>query len=299
MSQPGSWENGGDHVPARPKELTPDRSARHLFGSEMRRMRLAADMSLSSLAEVVMYSKSSLARFETAEVMIPPDLPAKLDAAFATDGIFEKLFKLARREIHPDQYRRRMDLESQAIDIREFAGVLVPGLLQTEDYARALTRADSTNPSEEQVEELVTARMARQALLLGAPKPTLHVVLSEAALRLRVGSATIMREQLQALVPLVDTRTTTVQALPCTAGEHGLLGGSAALWQLADGSSFAYEETIGSGTLLEETATVRARQRAYDRARSYALSPADTAEFMRTLMEEPPHEYRNHRPPVG
>ncbi len=108
-------------------------------------MRDGANMSLERLGVIVRYSKSALSRVETAEQMIPPDLPDKLDAAFATGGIFGTLYILACKEVHPDKYRRRMELERRARTIDEYAGQIVPGLVQTEDYARALFRV--SNPT--------------------------------------------------------------------------------------------------------------------------------------------------------
>lgn len=98
----------------RPQALTPYLSARHYFGAEQRRHREVAGLSLVQLAGIVNSSKSTLARIETAELMPPPDLPDRLDAAFGSDRHFHGLYQLAKREAHPDQYRRFMDSEAQA-----------------------------------------------------------------------------------------------------------------------------------------------------------------------------------------
>ncbi|MET9485149.1 helix-turn-helix transcriptional regulator [Streptomyces sp. NPDC006638] len=273
----------------RPRELTPDRSARHLFGSEMRRHRELGGMSLESLAGVLRYAKSSLARYETADAMIPPDLPARLDAAFGTDGLFEKLYGLAKYEIHPDKYRRRMELEARARVIDQYAGQLVPGLVQTEGYARALFRVTNPRATSEAIEEKVAARMGRQALLTATPGPDLSMILDEAVVRRSVGGPAVMRNQLARLCDLVDTPTTTVQLLPFCHGEHALLGGGTlTLMTLDDKSSVVYEEGLTSGTLVEEPETVRTRRRDYDLMRAYALSPRDTAAHIRSAMEALP-----------
>src|SRR5262245_28570716 len=105
---------------ARPRELKPGRSARDFYGSEIRRLRTEAGLSLAHMAEVVNYSKTHLGNIETADRMVPPDLPAKLDAAFGTDGHFGRLYPLARREAHPDKYRRFMEVEAQATTMRKY-----------------------------------------------------------------------------------------------------------------------------------------------------------------------------------
>ncbi|WHM37027.1 helix-turn-helix transcriptional regulator [Streptomyces sp. BPTC-684] len=273
---------------ARARELTPDRSAHHLFGSEQRRHREAAGMSLERLAGIVKYSKSALARFETAESMIPPDLPAKLDAAFGTDRLFENLYSLARKEIHPDQFRRRMELEARAQLIQEYTCQIVPGLLQTEEYARAQFVEHNPKASSEAINELVTARMGRQALLDGEPAPDYSVILDEAVLHRGFGGPTVMRVQLARLARSALTPSSTLQVLPFTHGGHALVGGSLTLMTLEGGTQVAYEESITTGTLLEESEVVTERRRAYDRLTAHVLPPRDSAEFVRSVMEALP-----------
>nr|WSZ97695.1 helix-turn-helix domain-containing protein [Streptomyces sp. NBC_00857] len=274
---------------ARPaRELTPYLSARHLFGAKMRGFREKAGLTLDGLAGVVLVSKSHLSRIEAAEYMPPRELPAQLDVAFGTDGIFEELYGLACNEIHPDQYRRRMELELRARVIDEYAGQIVTGLLQTEEYARALFRVSNPRATPDEIEKLVVARMSRQALLTASPAPDLSVILDEAVIRRSIGGPVVMRNQLARLCEFVDTPTTTIQLLPFAHGEHALLGGTLTLMTLNDKSCVAYEESIDTGTLLEDPARVRTRRRAYDRMKAYALSPRDTAAFIRSTMEALP-----------
>ncbi|MBW1596351.1 helix-turn-helix transcriptional regulator [Streptomyces sp. JJ38] len=273
-------------MPARPRELTPDRSARHLFGAKMRALRERAGMSLEALSEVVNISRSHLSRIETAESMPPPDLPARLDVAFGTDGIFEELYRLASKEIHPDQFQRRMEIEARARLIAEYAGQIVPGLVQTKDYARAQFVESNPKAAPDEIEELFTARMSRQALLLADPPPDLSLILDEAVLRRAYGGSAVMHEQLAKLEALTLTPNSVVQVLPFAHGGHALLGGTLTLMTLDGGAQVAYEEAITTGTLIEDVGTVTERQRAYDLLRACALSPKDSAAFIRAVMEE-------------
>ncbi|WP_035798053.1 helix-turn-helix domain-containing protein [Kitasatospora mediocidica] len=274
---------------ARPAgKLTPDRSARHMFGAKVRLFREREDMTLEQLAGIVKYSRSHIARIEVAETIPPPDLPACLDAMFGTDGIFSTLYELAKHEIHPDQYRRRMELEARARVIDEYAGQLVPGLVQTEDYARALFRVSNPEASPAQIEEMVTARLMRQALLRADPPPYLSMILDEAVIRRPVGGPIVMRAQLASLAALVDTPTTLLQILPFEHGGHALMGGALTLTTLADRSCIAYEEGIDSGTLFEEPERASKRRREYDRLRAYALTPSRSADLIHDVMEALP-----------
>jgi transcriptional regulator with XRE-family HTH domain len=267
------------------RSLTPDRSARHFYGNEMRRHREAAQLSLVQLAKVVNSSKSTLARVETAELMPPPDLSEKLDAAFGTDGLFGRLHELAKREAHPDQYRRFMDFEARATAIENYVAHVVPGPLQTEAYARDLFRCQP-ELSEEQIEERVTARMARQERLKSESPPYRWAILDEAVLRRQIGSRECMYEQLASLLEQVDTPNSKVQVMPFGAGAHPLLGGSLTLLTLPGGSAVAYEEGIEAGHLYEDPEAVLKRQRHYDVLRANALSLAESAALIQSVMEE-------------
>jgi transcriptional regulator with XRE-family HTH domain len=277
---------GEKPVPARPRTLTPDRSARHLFAARMRAHRERAGMSLEALAKVVNISRSHLARIETAEAMPPPDLPPRLDAAFDTDGIFVELYKLASSELHPDQFQRLMELEERAQTIGQYTGQMVPGILQTKEYARALFESGDPLASPERIEELVVARLSRQALLNSLLLTAYSAVLDEAALRRSFGGPEVMRAQLARLADLTLTRTTMLQVVPFSIGGHGVTGGSLMLMTLKDGRRVAYEESITTGTLIEDLDSVVERQRRYDLVRACALSPADSAAFIRSVMEE-------------
>lgn len=283
---------GGCTVGAQPKELTPDRSARHMFGAKMREHRgRNGDMSLDGLSVIVNVSKTHLSRIERADAMIPPDLPSKLDMAFGTDTIFTDLYSLARKEIHPDKFRRRMDLEARAVVIKEYSPQVVPGLLQTREYAQAQFTTFDPKASPDRIEELVTGRTTRQDTLLGDPRPDYAAILDEAVLRRTYGGPSVMRHQLGRLLELCLTPSTYIQVLPFSHGGHALVGGSLSLWTLDDGSVVAYEEAITTGTLLEENTEVHARMRAYDLLSASALSPAKSAGFIRSVMEALPDEH--------
>ncbi|MFJ1596016.1 DUF5753 domain-containing protein [Streptomyces sp. NPDC088261] len=122
-----------------------------------------------------------------------------------------KLYAMARNEVHPDKYRRRMELEARARTIDEYAGHLVPGLVQTEDYARAVFRLGDPELTPEEVEERVAARMGRQTLLGAVPAPYLSVILDEAVLRRTIGAPVVIRAQLEALLRLADSPRGIVQ----------------------------------------------------------------------------------------
>ncbi|WP_103503784.1 MULTISPECIES: helix-turn-helix transcriptional regulator [unclassified Streptomyces] len=271
---------------ARPKQLTPDKSARHMFGAKLRHYREAAGLSLEALAQQVASSRSQLSRIESAEQMVPPELPALLDELFGTPGTFKDLYALARREIHPDQFRRQMDLEARAHLIEQYAGQAVPGFVQIEGYARAQFELSNPKAPTSTIDDLVAARMSRQTLLRDSSGPDYSLILDEAAISRSFGGSAVMREQLSRLADLTSTPRTVVQLLPFSHGGHALVNGVLKLMTLGDGVKVVYEEGISTGTLLEDEASVIERQRAYDLLRACALSPQETREFILSVMEE-------------
>ncbi|NGO43098.1 helix-turn-helix domain-containing protein [Streptomyces ureilyticus] len=269
----------------KPQTLTPYLSARHYFGAEQRRHREGASLSLVQLAGIVNSSKSTLARVETAELMPPPDLPDRLDVAFGTDRHFHGLYELAKREAHPDQYRRFMDFEAQAEVIENYEPQVIPGLLQTREYADAQLSLQEELPREK-VEELVNARMARKDRLRSAQAPLRWAIIDEAVLRRPFGSRECMYKQLASLLRQVDTPDSKVQVMPFSAGAHYLMGGALTLLTLPNSSTVAYEEGIEVGHLYEDRDLVKKWRRRYEVLRANALPQAASAELIRQAMED-------------
>ncbi|KAA6222343.1 XRE family transcriptional regulator [Streptomyces albofaciens JCM 4342] len=265
------------------RALTPYVSARHYFGSEQRRHREAAKLSLVQLAAVVNSSKSTLARIEAAELLAPYDLPPRLDAAFGTGEHFYGLYQLAKREAHPDQYRRFMDLEAQAETIENYEPQVVPGQFQTEAYARVLLRCQE-DLSTEQVEERVAARMSRQERR--RPVPCRWAIIDESVLRRQVGDKSCMYEQLASLLEQGNTPDSKVQVMPFSAGPHSLMSGALTLLALPNGSTAAYEEGIEAGHLYEDPDAVKKWRRQYEVLRANSLSLTESAELIRKAMED-------------
>jgi transcriptional regulator with XRE-family HTH domain len=274
----------------KPHGLTPYRSVRHLYGSEVRRYRENAQMSLVRLAEVVTYSKSQLARVEAAQAMPQRRLSEALDAAFGTDGHFMRLYEVAKYDAHPDKYRHFMQAEAQAVSVAEYAAYAVPGLLQTERYAEALYRVCRPELSEDEIREKVAARLSRQERLWGPNPPYVWAIFEETVLRRPLGGTAVMREQLEALISLTEVRHFTIQVMPNANGGHPLLlSGPVTLLTLPDHSTLSYFEGSNAGQLVEDPEAVAKHQRAYDLLRACALSPADSAAWLKSVLEEPPY----------
>ncbi|MFD4258778.1 Scr1 family TA system antitoxin-like transcriptional regulator [Streptomyces sp. NPDC058534] len=258
----------------RNQDLDPFTSPRTFFGSELRRAREAAGLSQDQLGERVFCSGTYIGQFESATRRPQPDLSKLLDDVLDTGEHFQRLCELARKSKHADYFADAAELETRAKTISEYAPMLVPGLLQTEGYARALTSAAQRFESREVVEALVQARLERQAILADPLAPLLWIVLHEAVLRVRVGGADAMAEQLMRLVEMADTnRRVLVQVLPFEAGADAFLNGTTIHMTFTDAPAVTYVESAYTGQLIEEPAVVAQYQRAYDLTRAASLSP--------------------------
>ncbi|WP_331717324.1 helix-turn-helix domain-containing protein [Yinghuangia sp. ASG 101] len=272
-------------MPARLRELDPS-SPRGLYGAELRRLRLAMGLSLDALAKKLHRSKAFLSDIERRETPVTPGLSEQLDAFFETDGLFLRLYPAARKDVHPDRYRRFMELDAKAERIEQYAAHVVPGLLQTPEYARSLITNGSLTASPDEGESLLIARLSRQDRFSGSGRPRYWVVLDEAVLRRPIGGRRAMVGQLKALLKAVEDRIVTLQVVPFEIGTHPTLGGSLTLLTLPNRSLVAYLEGINSAELLEDPEDAAAYERAYDLLRAAALSPKASADLIRSAIEE-------------
>lgn len=153
------------------------------FAAELKRHRVAAGYSQAQLGEACLTSTSLVGAIETARRMPSRDFAERADTTLGTDGTFTRPWPLVGREGHPSYFRPFAEHEASATLLREFEPLAVPGLLQTETYARALVTRPSATA--DQVEELVNARIERQAVLDKESAPTLVVLLDESVLSRR------------------------------------------------------------------------------------------------------------------
>ncbi|MFF4314914.1 Scr1 family TA system antitoxin-like transcriptional regulator [Streptomyces sp. NPDC001507] len=258
-----------------------------LFGARVRRLRVAAGLTQAQLGAAVHVVSTRITQIERASGAKPTlELARALDAVLGTDDLLAELWPYVHREAFPDWSRKFMAYSERALVIRQYAAHVVPGLLQTEAYARAVLSVGRTLDGEEQLEERVTARMSRQERLGGADRPQLWVVLDEAVLRRPVGGPAVMREQLERLLAATAEPHLTVQVLPFDQGEHDVMGGSLTLLTLPDDAEAAYTEGAHYGQLVEDPDEVRSFALTYDRLRAAALPPLMSLDMIRDVMED-------------
>ncbi len=274
-------------------------SSRRTLGLELRRLRGARRA--ADVAGQLGWSESKLSRIETARTGIAAhDLENLLDVLNAPGDSRAELRLLAQegrqrtwwspyRTAVSEPYDEYVALEAEAGSMREWEAQVVPGLLQTDEYARAVIEAGAEPVDPSVVERRVALRMARQAVLTRHPAPTLSVVLDEGVLHRGVGGPEVMRRQLRRLVDSSGRRGVVLQVLPFRAGQHGAMAGSFTLFSFAGSARepVVHCETMAGGVLCTRPAEVRAYAAAFADLCSRALDPAATRDLLQALSRSP------------
>jgi transcriptional regulator with XRE-family HTH domain len=266
--------------PAPPEPLV------ELLADELRRYRDAAGLTQEQLARRINFSESLVAMVETGKRIPKADFIAACDQALSTGDGLDRIWKRMVRSTYPAWFRPFADMEEVATAIFKYESQAVPGLVQTEDYARAILRAGRPRDTDEEIERLVAARMARQAILVRERPPLLWAALDEAVLRRPVGGRAAMRAQLAHLVAAARARHIVVQVLPFAAGEHAGMAGARTILGLPDEGDIVYVEAPGSGLIIGTPEEVAETALRFDLLRAVALSPGESIAMITEMIEE-------------
>lgn len=188
----------------------------------------------------------------------------------------------------PAMYADYIGFEEEARSISQFESLLIPGLLQTEDYVRALLRGTMPDAPSEQVENRVAVRLARQALLDREDPPRLWSIIDEAAVRRLVGGRDVMRSQLERLREAASRPNVTIQVIPFDVGAHPGIDGPFVILEFPDPAdqSIVYTESASGSIMLEEEVEVRRHIQMFQHLRAAALSPNSSAALLAEIAAE-------------
>ncbi|KDQ67085.1 helix-turn-helix domain-containing protein [Streptomyces halstedii] len=262
--------------------LDPNASPLDYYGWELRRLREAAHLKQGQLGDIIFCTGSLIGQIETTKKVPTRDFSERVDAALGTDGLFSRLVGLVLRSQLPTWFQPYADMETKATYISTFQAQLVHGLLQTEEYARAVLAVNH----HDKIDEVTAARMERQRIFQGANPPALWVVLSEAALFQEVGGPDLMRRQLAYLLEFHDHPWVQIQVLPFTAGQHTGMIGSFNLLRFEDDPDLFYVDSYDQGHMTANPQVIKERTVGYARLQATALSPEDSAALIARVMEE-------------
>ncbi|WP_433476845.1 helix-turn-helix domain-containing protein [Spirillospora sp. CA-142024] len=263
------------------KRLDPTESAAALFGAKLRKLRDKAGLSQAQLAGEVGYSNDTISKVETAAQAPSPELAERLDAHFGTEDTFQELQPLAAKEGIPIFFRPYAELESTADAIRVYDHVVISGLLQTEDYARAVLRPGQ-RPGV--LEQAIATRMGRQEILRRDEPPWVVILLQESVIRKVVGSKEITKAQLGRLLELLKEPHINISIVPDEAAVYP--GGGFALFSREDEPDVGYSEGAGSsGHVITLSSKVKEFRRLWDMLTHAALSSTASEALILEVME--------------
>jgi len=272
---------------------------RILLGAQLRRLREARLLSLEEAGNVIRASHSKISRLETGRVGFKDrDIVDLLTFYGITDEKErEALRALASKanspgwwhdysDVLPHWFEAYVGLEEAASQIRAYEVQFVPGLLQTEDYARAVTMLGYSNPKE--ITRRVGLRLARQALLTRPDPPSLWVVLDEAVLRRPIGGLAVMRAQLEYIIEMSQLPNVTVQVVPFTAGGHAAAGGAFSVLRFGeyDLPDVVYLEQLTSSLYLDKLEIVDSYLAVMERLCIEAATPANSVKTLRAALRQ-------------
>ncbi len=275
---------------------------RRRLRAELRKAREAADLTQEQVAKEMDWSTAKVIRIEAGRTGISTnDLRALLALYGVTDQQrVTELVELARgsrqrgwwsayKGVLRSQYTTYISFEAEAAMLRNFEPLMVPGLLQTEEYARAVVREAALRELRpDEVDARVTVRMARQQVLSRDDPPRLCAIVGEAALRQLVGGPEVMRRQLQRLVEAGEQPKVTIQVLPFSVGAHAGMHGPFMILEFAEHTDddVVYLENAVGGLYLEEQAEVKRYRLVFEHLRGMALSPDDSAALIAKVARE-------------
>ncbi|MFD3729868.1 helix-turn-helix domain-containing protein [Streptomyces sp. NPDC058632] len=262
--------------------LDPTASPLDYYGWELRRQREAHGLKQGQLGEIIFCTGSLICQIETTKKVPTRDFSERVDAALGTDGLFSRLIGLVLRSQLPTWFQPYAEMEAKAAYISTYQAQVVYGLLQTEEYARAVLATGAPDD----LEGLVTARMERQRILEREQPPLVWVVLDEAVLHRPIGGTGVMRRQLAHLLRFTGHRWVHVQVLPNKAGEHASLAGSFNFLRFEEDPDVVYTEDVISGHMTANSETIKEAALRYARVQAAALSVEDSAELIARLMED-------------
>jgi transcriptional regulator with XRE-family HTH domain len=274
-----------------PERSTPPTVRLRRLAARLRRLRQASGLSRDHVAEQTGINPATLYRIEKARVRPQPRTLAALLTLYGVDDVERATLTSVLKDAGqrgwlqayqselPEEYSTYIEFEDEARAVWNYESLFVPGLLQTEAYARAVIRGGMPTLDRDQVEHRVSVRMQRQAVLTRDHPLHLWAICDEAALHRVVGGSQVMREQLLRLAEVAELPHVTLQLIPFDAGAHPGMPGSFVVMDFADDPNIVHIDSMAGDLFLEEEPEIRRYTVLFEHLRAVALSPAASLEL--------------------
>ncbi|MEU8467742.1 helix-turn-helix transcriptional regulator [Streptomyces sp. NPDC029006] len=279
--------------PETPAEANGSAAVFVVLGKQLRLLRERAGLSQREFGNLVNFGPDQISAMERGVRTPRPEFLQRADEILQADGLFREVIPQVEeamtkaRTRHPEWYRSYAVMEAEALELHFYANQAMPGLLQTEDYARAVFRQRRPFLSEETIEKRVADRLSRQQVFDRWPPPAVSYVLEEVLLERPIGGTDIFNGQLRNLLRVGGMRNVEIQVMPTRREEHPNLDSAFNLLAVPKGhGQVAYMEAQGFPQLITDPDDVRKIADRYGIMRAVALSPMETRSLIRQKLEE-------------
>lgn len=259
----------------------------HVIGAQLATFRKAAGLTQAALAERCCVGEDTIASIEQGRRPLQADFAALLDELVDTKGVLQvAVAKVPQKERFPAFVQDFVEYEQEAVTLLSYQNQVVPGLLQTEAYARAVFNSLYPPLEADEVDERVATRLARQILLERKPRPMMNFLLEEVILRRPLGGRQVLREQIQHLLLCAELPFLGLQIMETGRETHAALDGPMVLLETPSHDQLAYIEGQRVSFLVDDLDEVSVLQQKYGMLRSQALSPEESVRLLDRLLGE-------------
>ncbi|GGV00043.1 transcriptional regulator [Streptomyces albospinus] len=255
-----------------------------VFGRQLKRLREWAGMERPEFGAKTGYSPATIASFEQGRRIPPPAFIDKADEVLGAHGVLKEMKEEVARAQYPAFFRDAARLEAKAVELHVYATQAVPGLMQTEEYARAVFGMMKPPLDEEVIEQRVAARLARQEIFVRRPTPLLSFVIDESVLLRPIGGRDVLQGQLEQILLIGQQKAVELQVMPLGQVENAGLAGPFTLLETKEGRRIAYVEVQNMSRLHTGRDGVRALEHKYGTLRAQALAPKESLAYVEKVL---------------
>ncbi|GAA2436613.1 helix-turn-helix transcriptional regulator [Streptomyces glaucus] len=248
--------------------------------------REAAGLKQAELGAAIGYGEDMVSSVERGRRIPKPEFLDKADEVLGAGGKLSAMKEDVEKARYPKSVRDLTKLEEEAVEMGAYAALTVHGLLQTPEYAQALYEMRLPAYTEDEIERLVAARMARAAVFERTPRPLVTFVQEEATLRRPVGGRMVLRRQLQRLLEISELRHVEIQVMPTSREDHAGMMGSFRLLKLRDGKTLGHSVGQLHDRVITDPRQAQILEMRYGMIRAQALTPRESRAFIEKVLGE-------------
>lgn len=270
-------------------DLDPEDEAQAVIeavGRQLKLWREAAGLRPAEFGALIGYGENLIYKVERGVRIPRPEFLDKADDVLGAGGKISAMKKDLEQARYPKKVRDLAKLEAKAVEIGTYGNHNVAGLLQTEEYSRALIQTWRPAYSQDEVERMVAARMARRSIFERSPAPTLTFVQEEVTLSRPIGGRMVLRRQLERLLEVGQLRNVEVQVMPTDCDDHAGMGGRIQVLKFGDGSAVGHDEGQVTSRPISDPKEIRILELRYGIIRAQALTPRESLAFIEKLLGE-------------